>query len=172
MGRRDGEREARADPSVADHRLVEDGGDRSTVEVRFRESGAERLAGHGATVRSVTVEDGVAEFRVEVSQDTDVRSVVEALQSVYDDAVLTARREVDRPVRTARERRDRIAERLTDRQLTALKLAYYGGYFDWPRGSTGEEIADAMEVSAPTMHQHLRRALRELSAAFFEPEED
>lgn len=165
------DREARAHPSVADHRIVDDGPDRTTIEVRFRESGVERLTGHGATVRGVTVEDGVAEFRAEVPRDADVRSVVEALQSVYDDAVLVARREVDRPVRTARERRDRIAERLTDRQLTALRLAYYGGYFDWPRGSTGEEIAETMEVSAPTMHQHLRRALRELSAAFFEPEE-
>lgn len=49
----------------------------------------------------------------------------------------------------------------------ALRLAYYGGYLDWPRGSTGEEVAEAMGVSPPTLHQRLRKAQRALLDEFF-----
>ncbi len=160
--------EATDHDSVEECRLIHDGGDRCTIEVRLHESGVRTLVDHGVTIRDVTVSDGVGRTVVEVPPDADVRAVVDALQTVYDDAQLVARREVDRSVHTADERRERIADRLTDRQLTALRLAYYGGYFDWPRGSTGEEIAEAMGVSPPTMHQHLRKAQRELLTEFFD----
>ena len=163
--------EAQASDSVEECRLIHDDGDRCTVELRLVESGVRSLTKRGATVRDVTVEDGTATVLVEVPRDADVRAVVDALGSVYDDVSLVAHREVDRPVQTAEERRDRIADRLTDRQLTALRLAYYGGYFDWPRGSTGEEVAEAMDVSPPTMHQHLRKAQGELLAEFFDDQE-
>jgi predicted DNA binding protein len=57
---------------------------------------------------------------------------------------------------------------LTDRQHAALRAAYFGGYFDWPRGSTAEEVADAMGVSSPTLHNHLRKGQRELLRVLFE----
>ncbi|WP_048078258.1 helix-turn-helix domain-containing protein, partial [Halorubrum sp. AJ67] len=52
----------------------------------------------------------------------------------------------------------------------ALSAAYHGGYFDWPRGSTAEEVADAMGVSSPTFHNHLRKAQRALLDGVFEEE--
>ncbi|WP_044958497.1 helix-turn-helix domain-containing protein, partial [Halarchaeum acidiphilum] len=58
--------------------------------------------------------------------------------------------------------------RLTDRQRAAFEAAYYGGYFEWPRDSTAEELANAMDVSAPTFHQHLRAAERKLLGEFAE----
>ncbi|MFC7046301.1 helix-turn-helix domain-containing protein [Halobacteriaceae archaeon GCM10025711] len=51
---------------------------------------------------------------------------------------------------------------LTDRQRAALEAAYFSGYFDWPRGSTAEEIADSLGISSPTFHQHFRKAERKL----------
>ncbi|WP_254768763.1 bacterio-opsin activator domain-containing protein [Salinilacihabitans rarus] len=160
--------EANAHESVDECRLIHDGERRCTVEIRLHESGVRILANHGATIRDVTVEDGVGQLLIEVPRDAEVRSIVEALRGIYERTELVARREVDRPVHTAAERRERILDRLTDRQLTALRLAYYGGYFDWPRGSTGEDVADAMDISPPTMHQHLRKGLRELLSEFFE----
>lgn len=153
--------------SVAECRLVHDGSDRATIELRLHESGARTLTNYGATIREITVTDGVGTALLEVPRDADVREVVDALRTVYDDVTMTARREVDRPVRTADERRERIVDRLTDRQLTALRLAYYGGYFDWPRASTGEDLADAMDVSPPTLHQHLRKAQQVVLTEFF-----
>lgn len=154
--------------SIESCRLIHDGTDSCTLEFRLTESGVRTLANHGATLQKVSVEDGVADVLVEVPRDVDVRRLLETFRSIYDETQLIARREVDREVNTATERRERIVDRLTDRQLTALRLAYYGGYFDWPRGSTGEDVAEAMGISPPTMHQHLRAALRAVLTEFFE----
>ncbi|MGQ3414313.1 bacterio-opsin activator domain-containing protein [Natrinema sp. LN54] len=154
--------------SVEECRLIHDGEEGCTIEMRLAKSGVRTLTNHGATIRDVTVENGVGTCLVEVSQDADVREIAEALTLVYETTELVARREVDRPVRTAAQRRNRILDRLTDRQLTTLRLAYYGGFFDWPRESTGEEIAEAMDISPPTMHQHLRKGLKAILGEFFE----
>ncbi|MFC4438170.1 MULTISPECIES: bacterio-opsin activator domain-containing protein [Natrialbaceae] len=160
--------EASAHDSVEECRLIHDGADQCTIEIRLTESGVRTLANHGATIRDVTVEDGVGHLLVEVPRDADVREIAEALKLVYEDTALEARREVDHPVTTAVERRNRVLDQLTDRQLTTLRLAYYGGFFDWPRESTGEDVAEAMDVSPPTMHQHLRKGLKTVLGEFFE----
>ena len=160
--------EARAHDSIEECRLIHDGMDRCTIEMRLCKSGVRTLTNHGATIRDITVQDGVGRCLVEVSQDADVREIADALAVIYENTELVARREVDRPVRTAAERRNRILDELTDRQLTTLRLAYYGGFFEWPRESTGEEIAEAMDVSPPTMHQHLRKGLKAILSEFFE----
>ncbi|USZ72330.1 bacterio-opsin activator domain-containing protein [Natronosalvus halobius] len=160
--------EATAHPTVEECRLIHDGDDQATIEIRLSESAVRTLTGYGATVRDVSVQDGVGHLTAEVSRETDTREIVEAMKRIYAQTKLVSKREADRPVMTARDRRNRIADRLTDRQLTALRLAYYGGYFDWPRGSTGEEIAESMGIAAPTMHQHLRRGLQEILRDFFD----
>ncbi|WP_440767411.1 bacterio-opsin activator domain-containing protein [Natronorubrum sp. DTA7] len=154
--------------SIEECRLIHDGDTNCTIEMRLSESGVRTLANHGATIRDVSVEDGVGRCVIEVSQDADVREIAEALTVVYENTQLIARREVDRSVQTAAERRDRILDQLTDRQLTTLRLAYYSGFFDWPRESTGEEIADTMGVTPPTMHQHLRKGLKAVLCEFFD----
>ncbi len=159
--------EAREDDTVEECRLISDGDNRCTIELRLGKSGVRTLSNHGATIRRVTVEDSIGTCLVEVPQDADIREIADALASTYERTELVARRVVDRPVRTATQRRDRIVDELTDRQLTTLRLAYYSGFFDWPRESTGEEIADAMDVSPPTMHQHLRKGLNTILEEFF-----
>ncbi|AFZ71390.1 bacterio-opsin activator domain-containing protein [Natronobacterium gregoryi] len=159
--------EAESHDSIEECRLIYGGDETCTLEMRLTESGVRTLANHGATIRDVTVESGVGTCLVEIPRNGDVREVAEALSFVYENTELAARREIDRPVRTAAERRDRILDELTERQLTTLRLAYYGGFFDWPRESTGEEIAEMMDVSPPTMHQHLRKALKTVLGEFF-----
>jgi predicted DNA binding protein len=61
-------------------------------------------------------------------------------------------------------------EELTERQRTAIELAYFAGFFEWPRVSSGEDIAESMGVSAPTFHQHARKAQRKVFQALFDPE--
>jgi len=61
---------------------------------------------------------------------------------------------------TEQEVRSQLQGELTDRQLEALRTAYVGGFFEWPRENTGEEIAELMGVSQTTFLQHLRTAQR------------
>ncbi|MFC7027627.1 helix-turn-helix domain-containing protein [Halomicroarcula sp. GCM10025710] len=47
---------------------------------------------------------------------------------------------------------------MTDRQAEILRAAYLAGYYAWPRDTTAEELAESLDISSPTLHQHLRRA--------------
>lgn len=154
--------------SIEECRLIHDGENGCTIEFRLRESAVRTLSNHGVQIRDITVDSGEGTLVVEVPRDADVRAIVEELQRIYEDATLVARREIDRSVQTAAERRQRILDRLTDRQLSALRIAYYSGYFEWPRGSTGEDVAEMMDISPPTLHQHLRKGLWEILHEFFE----
>ncbi|WP_158057679.1 helix-turn-helix domain-containing protein [Halorussus halophilus] len=60
-----------------------------------------------------------------------------------------------------------MSDQLTDAQRRALRSSYFAGYYEWPRDSTAEEVADSLGISSPTLHQHLRKAHRELLSAFF-----
>jgi hypothetical protein len=62
------------------------------------------------------------------------------------------------------------AARLTTSHETDLEAAYYSGFSEWPRKSSGEAVADSLDVAPPTVHQHLRTAERKLLAALLEGE--
>ncbi|MCH4814699.1 MAG: helix-turn-helix domain-containing protein [Saccharolobus sp.] len=51
---------------------------------------------------------------------------------------------------------------LTDRQMEILKLAYKMGYFDDDRRVTLTELAKQLGISAPTLEEIMRRALRKV----------
>jgi predicted DNA binding protein len=59
-----------------------------------------------------------------------------------------------------------IADELTDRQLAVLRAAYQAGFFEWPRDASGEEVAESLDIAAPTFHQHLRKAEKAIIAVF------
>jgi predicted DNA binding protein len=64
----------------------------------------------------------------------------------------------DRPDDTVAGLERRVRDRLTPKQEVALEAAHARGYYQWPRDSTAEDIADAFDLSAPTVHYRLRKA--------------
>ena len=124
------------------------------------------LVEYGATVRTATYTEGVGRIVAELAPDEDIRAVVEAVGDRFPDSNLLAKRERERDVETAQEFRSSLHERLTDRQQTALSVAYHGGYFKSPRDSTAEELAEGLGISSPTLHYHLRAAQWKLADAF------
>ena len=116
------------------------------------------LADHGATVRSLAADPEGVDVSVGLPGSVDVRSFVETCRARYPRTELVARREREPPTGDP-GRAARLPGGLTDRQREAVLAAYRDGYFEWPRKSTGEEIADRLGVSAPTFHQHLRKGL-------------
>jgi len=126
------------------------------------------LAERGAELRQLEAADGLAELFVELPREADARAVVEALKERYDGVDLRAYRQRERPARTRGEFVAALEEKLTDRQLTALQKAYAGGFFEWPHGTSGDELAESMDISRSTFHQHLRAAQRKLVAEFYE----
>ncbi len=126
------------------------------------------LMERGAAPRTITATDDEGRFVIRVPRSADVRTFVDHFEDYYGDAELVARRECDDPVMTRQDFEAKLVERLTDRQREVLELAYFGGYFDWPRGSTAEEIAETLGVSQPTVSRHVRNAERALFGLLFE----
>ncbi|MEY7847839.1 bacterio-opsin activator domain-containing protein [Natrarchaeobius sp. A-rgal3] len=157
------------DASVEEFRLIDAGKSSSRVEfVLEGPSPALTLTEYGATVTEAVFEDGTTTITAECGVDADIRTIVDGLRAVYPDSSLIGKRETERAVRTAREYREGLEDRLTDRQEAALRAAYFAGYYDWPRESTAEEVADAMGVTSPTLHSHLRKGQHELLRTFFD----
>ena len=131
------------------------------------------LADAGAIVRKVEALNGVGTVVADVPPHASASEAV-ALVDERHDADLLARSQRDRsaPDFTGQAFRARLLERLTDRQLEALRTAYAGGYFDWPRESTAGKCADALGVSQPTFTEHLRVAQRKLLVALFDEQLD
>jgi PAS domain S-box-containing protein len=126
------------------------------------------LAERGAKTNSITAADGEAHLEVELPAGADARSVVERIKNRHPRTELRRYQERERPPTTKREFIAELEDRLTDQQFTALQRAYVGGYYDWNRGTNGDELAESMGVSRPTFHQHLRAAERKLVEEFFE----
>ncbi|WP_049919977.1 helix-turn-helix domain-containing protein [Halobiforma nitratireducens] len=63
---------------------------------------------------------------------------------------------------------DVVVDELTERQFAALEAAYFSGYFDSPRTSTGDELADRFGVTRQTFNQHLRKAQQNVLTQLFE----
>lgn len=116
------------------------------------------LVEHSAHIMRVTASNGTTRYEVEVPSDADVRDLVDDVQRAFPETQLEAKRELKRPI----ERADTIPadtiEDLTERQRESLETAYRAGYYEWPRESTAEEVAATLDITAPTLHAHLRKS--------------
>jgi predicted DNA binding protein len=88
------------------------------------------------------------------------------------DATLLAKRTSQQHDEEVADPRSILENRLTEKQRIALETAYYAGHFEWPRASTGEEVADKLDISPSTLAQHLRTAERKFFDAVFEAASD
>ncbi|WP_433632321.1 PAS domain S-box protein [Halomicrococcus sp. NG-SE-24] len=149
-------------------RVVDAHDDGGLIEVVNDDALVLALADHGATLTSASAGPDGARAVVELPVDADVRGAAETIERYYPSVELLAQRERDRVGTTPRHMRTALDEALTDRQRTALEAAHLAGYFEWPRASTAEEVAESLGVTAPTFHQHLRRAESKLLDAFLE----
>ncbi len=129
---------------------------------------AAALVRRGASPREVRATPGGIEAVVDASAATDVREFVEALAETYPSVDLVKRRTVERDMATREELVGSLLDGLTDRQREVLRTAYYAGFFEWPRTSTGEEVAEMLDVTQPTVNRHLRLGQQRLLAQLFD----
>ena len=154
---------------VENARLIRDYGEGSLLEFSIGgEEPATTLTELGGHVTQFVTEDGSQRIEAEFTPKTDVRAVLSGLQSSFQSAELLSKQEVERSVQTADGFRRSLEDDLTTKQQSVLTAAYHAGYFEWPRGSTAEELADSIGVSSPTLHNHLRKAQQKLLTAFFD----
>ncbi|MBX0324231.1 GAF domain-containing protein [Halomicroarcula sp. F13] len=116
------------------------------------------VASVGGFVESAVVEDGDYRMTIRVSPTVDTRRIIDVVTDAYPGAQLLKRRQRTRDDDDRLQRE--LTEALTDRQLAALEAAYHGGFFEWPRDVSGQDVADSLDIAASTFHQHLRKAER------------
>jgi predicted DNA binding protein/putative methionine-R-sulfoxide reductase with GAF domain len=156
-----------AHDEVFDARVVSDEDDLLEVELSGRTPVA-RLAAQGATVRSATYSGDGARIVAEVPSDVELRRLVGSVDSVAAGTDVVGKAETQRDPESVDAFRSDLKEALTEKQLQVLRTAYLSDYFTSPRGSSSEEIADALDVTGPTILYHLRRGQRKLLESFFE----
>ena len=144
------------------------------ASVEFEETDLFReLAEYGATLRDLSVSgnSGTAQMHIDLPVEGDVRSVLSELEAAYDGVNLIRQHERERDPRPTAEFVATVGDRLTDRQYTALETAYLSDYFEFPRPVSGEELAESMDISRQTYHQHLRAAQQKLLEEFFDSDQ-
>jgi len=163
--------EAVFDP-LEEFRLSVLGQQTETARIRLwtaRECVIPLLAAHGWSTESATLTNGDAYLTVRLPSGDSVRELVETVAETVPDVELLARRQ-RRAAFPNNPPQQLPVETLTDRQQTVLETAHAAGYFEWPRDSSGEEVADTLGISPPTFHQHLRVGQQKLMDALFDAE--
>ena len=126
------------------------------------------FAEHGGHPKGGIFEDGTLRILGEFPATVDENTVVEKVTEIYPHLNCVSRQLVSTPKLS----RTLLEETLSDRQWTAFQLAYYTGYFDRQRKSTGKDIADQMGITKQTFHRHLREAQRRVAQFIIEDLDD
>ncbi len=157
-------------PFVRSVRSVSETDDDVTFSVTATESPPfTSLAEHGGVIVEAFAKPTSATLTIEAPPEQDVRSMLDVLREEYGGVELRSRVERESRDRTLTEFASEVDGRLTERQRSALKTAALNGYFEWPRPVDGSEIAEQMDITRQTFHQHLRAAERKLVEAYVDP---
>ena len=166
-----GELDRLADDSVVVERV-----DAARREGVFRatvsgETLSETVVDAGGVPESIEVTPTETTLVVSLLPHADARTFVERLADAYDGVELLARRETG-PRLTRSAFRGEFESALTDRQREVLRTAYESGYFETPRESSGQDVADRLGISQPTVNHHLRESQRRLLGLLFRETEE
>ncbi|HHT76057.1 MAG TPA: helix-turn-helix domain-containing protein [Methanomassiliicoccaceae archaeon] len=102
-----------------------------------------------------TVKQGAVEWRLLATDEAVLRDLVDDL------------REAGSKVSLQRKRQIGDFNLLTKRQEMILEKALEMGYYDYPRGVTGRELAKRLGISQSTLYETLQNAQRKLAETYF-----
>lgn len=124
------------------------------------------LADHGAVLRSASADPTTTTLVIEIPESVHLRHIDQLIRETFADVELRSKQTTDRSADHSLE--PTILEQLTERQLEVIQTAYYSGFFESPRESTGEDVADALGISPAAFYQHARTVQRKVFSALFD----
>ncbi|NLK25203.1 MAG: hypothetical protein GX307_01325 [Euryarchaeota archaeon] len=101
-----------------------------------------------------TMEQGAMEWRLLVTEEPTLRSLVQDLEEAGCKVSLRRKRQIN------------DFNILTKRQEMVVEKALEMGYFDYPRGVTGRELARRLDISQSTLYETLQNSQRKLVEAY------
>jgi predicted DNA binding protein len=121
----------------------------------------------GASVSEITTSGSSVRVVATVPKNDLVSLIRTSLRDHFSSAELVSKRRINDSDTTENER-EQIGNELTERQLEVLQTAYHAGYFESPRATTGEAVADLLDISPQAFYQHVRKIERKLVESIIE----
>ncbi|MFC6824970.1 bacterio-opsin activator domain-containing protein [Halopelagius fulvigenes] len=153
--------------SIDDVQTISTDGDGGVLRLRLTQPFlALELADHGAVFREATADSTTTTLVIDIPDSIDVRTITQLVRETFSTVELRAKQTLDQTA--AHDLYSRFLDKLTERQLEVIQTAYYSGYFESPRESTGEDVAATLGISPPAFYKHARTVQRKLFATLFE----
>ncbi|WP_211250908.1 bacterio-opsin activator domain-containing protein, partial [Haladaptatus cibarius] len=124
------------------------------------------LADHGAIFREATANPTTTMLVIDIPDSIDVRTITQLVRETFSTVELRSKQTLDQSIE--HDLYSKFLNKLTERQLEVIQTAYYSGFFESPRESTGEDVAETLGISPPAFYKHARTVQRKLFATFFE----
>lgn len=147
--------------------VVSRGGGQTVLERRGSSWFGSQIPEYGGVVRHSRATPETVKLIVELPREADIRTIVNRITDSFPSFELTAQRQHRQADRTPGGIRSRLEERLSERQYEALETGHAMGYFNWPRDSSGEAVADALGITQPTVNKHIRLGERKVFDLLF-----
>ncbi|MDJ1434425.1 PAS domain S-box protein [Halostagnicola sp. A-GB9-2] len=158
---------------ISDVSTIVDGDDSSTIQLRLdTEFFGSVVETNGGVLREFFTDESGTRATVDVPHSVDVREVISGINRRGFDSRMIARHEKSsetQPVLGASSR-NLLLEEFTERQREVVQTAYHGGFFEWPRRTTGEEVASSLDISSPAFHKHVRSTQQKVFSSLFDSE--
>lgn len=124
----------------------------------------DRFESHNCLYQPPTVHrHGWEQYSLIAFDEADIQSLHQSLEADREIEILskTGLEETEIP-HSLLTPIDQLFGELTDRQLSALRLALENGYYEQPRGCSVKELAEQSTVARATFEEHLRKAENKL----------
>ncbi|MBX0286203.1 PAS domain S-box protein [Haloarcula salinisoli] len=147
--------------SVPNGRVIRADGDSGVIELRAAGSYQSALLDVGVRPIDFVADGESLTITVEAPLDAEPRTILDTLSEHAPGFELVVKQARDRQPTDEGDSLS-LCDELTDRQREVLRSAYLAGYYEWPRDTTAEQLAETLDIASSTLHQHLRRAERNL----------
>ncbi|WP_066418700.1 bacterio-opsin activator domain-containing protein [Halorubrum aethiopicum] len=124
------------------------------------------LADHGAVFREAIADPTSTTLVIDIPDSIDVRTITQLVRETFSAVDLRSKQTLDQSMEP--DLYSKFLEKLTERQLEVIQTAYYSGFFESPRESTGEDVAETLGISPPAFYKHSRTVQRKLFETLFE----
>ncbi|WP_436903516.1 histidine kinase N-terminal 7TM domain-containing protein [Halovenus halobia] len=130
------------------------------------------LVEYGANVTEVRADGGQAQYELTIASESSVRSLLDELGRQFSQTSVLSKVERTQALEEDNSLSTDHLDELTDRQRESIEAAYRAGYFNWPRDSNAEEVAETLDISSATLHSHLRKAEQSILAELFDTDRE
>lgn len=114
------------------------------------------------------LEDGVESFDLLLTSREDLGKAVELLERFGSVRIEYVSKDFQKKIMPSVTEWHELFDTVTPRRRRVLNKALEEGYFDIPRGTTLEEIADELGIAKTTASQHLRKAEQDIMEFFIQ----